>query len=73
MIQTQFLKELKYAGRFSINVSLSGQIISLAKPLANFGNQALTILDTYSYFILNLKDRSRLLAPDLSFIKIRRR
>ena len=52
MMQTQFLKELKHAGRFSLNTSLSDQIISLAKTLVNFGNQVLTILDTYSSFIL---------------------
>ena len=73
MMQTQFLKELKHAGRFSLIASLSGQTIRLAKTLANFGNQFLIILDTYSCFILNLKERSRLLAPSLSFIKIRRR
>ena len=73
MMLTQFLKELKDAGRYSVNASLSEQIISLAKTLPNFGNQVLTILDTYSSFILNLKDRSRLLASSLSFIKIRRR
>ena len=73
MMQTQFLKEVKHVGRFPRNAALSGQIISLAKTLANFGNHVLTILDTYSSFILNLKDRSRLLAPSLSFIKIRRR
>ena len=73
MMQAQFLKKLKHAGRFSLNTSLSGQIISSAKILVNFGNQVLTILDTYSSFILNLKDRSRLLGPSLSFIKIRRR
>ena len=72
MMQTQFLKEVKHVGRFPRNAALSGQIISLAKTLANFGNHVLTILDTYSSFILNLKDRSRLLAPSLSFIKIRR-
>ena len=72
MMQTQFLKEVKHVDRFSYNASLSGQII-IAKTLANFGNHVLTILDTYSSFILNLKDRSQLLAPSLSFIKIRRR
>ena len=37
MMQTQFLKEVKHVGRFPHNASLSGQIISLAKTLANFG------------------------------------
>ena len=30
MMQTQFLKELMHAGSFYLNISLSGQIISLA-------------------------------------------
>ena len=62
-MQTQFLKELMHAGSFYLNTSLSGQIISLAKTLANFANQVLAILDTYYSFILNLKDRSRLMDP----------
>ena len=72
MMYTEFLKELKHTGRFSLNASLSDQSISLAKTLLNFGNHVLTILDTYS-FILSFKYRSRLLAPSLSFIKITRR
>ena len=72
-MQTQFLKELKHEGRFSHKASLSGQTIRLAKTLINFGNQFLIILDTCSSFILNFKERSRLLGPSLSFIKIRRR
>ena len=73
VMQTQFLKELKHAGRFSLNASLSDQTIRVAKTLADFGNQVLASLNTYSSFILNLKERSRLLAPSLSFTKIRRR
>ena len=72
MMQTQFLKELKHAAGF-LSMLLSGQTIRLAKTLANFGNQVQTILDTYSSFILNLREGSQLLAPNLSFIKIRRR
>ena len=54
MMQTQYLKDLKHAGRFSFKASLSGQTIRLAKTLTNFGNQLLIILDTYSSLILNL-------------------
>ena len=43
MMQIQLLKEVKQAGRFSLDASLSGQIISLSKTLANFSNQVLTI------------------------------
>ena len=73
MMLKQFSKELKHVGGFPLNVFLSGQNVSLAKRLPNFGKQILRILDTYSSFILNLKDRSRLLASSLSFIKVRRR
>ena len=72
MMQTQYLKELKHVGRFSLNVSLSGQNIGLAKTLVNFDNQVLTVLDTYCSVMLNFKDRSRLLAPSVSFNKIGR-
>ena len=65
MMQTKCLKELRHEDRFSLNALLSSQIISLVKTLANFGNHVMTISDTYSSFILNLKDRSLLLAPGL--------
>ena len=73
MMQKQFLKEFKHAGWFSLKASISGQTIRLAKALTDFANAVLIILDICSSLILNLKERSRLLAPYLSFINIRRR
>ena len=46
MMLAHFLKELKYADRFSLNVFLSEKIVSLTKTLPYFGYQVLTILDT---------------------------